>query len=73
MLDTPPRAGGGGMGDPPREGGGGMDPPGATRGGLILPGEIDNQAPPTMACPICSRNNFKTQTELEMHSAQCQI
>ena len=36
-----------------------------------FPGETNNSAPPTMACPICNRANFKTQTDLEVHSAQC--
>ena len=57
---TPPTRGDGGGG-----GGGG--------GPILAPGDIDNPAPPTMACPICGKDNFKTQTELEMHSAQCQI
>lgn len=40
-------------------------------GGILPPGEMNNSAPPTMACPICNRANFKTQTDLEVHSAQC--
>ncbi len=84
----PPRAVGGRLPDPPRAGGvggrlpepprAGITPPrgdggGGGGGGLILPGDIENPGPPTMACPICGKDNFKTQTDLEMHSAQCQI
>lgn len=36
-----------------------------------LPGEVPNTAPPTMACPLCGKDDFKTQTDLELHSAQC--
>ena len=78
MMDPFPRSGagmglggGGGIGGGGGGGGGGaiMDLPRPS--GLALPGDIDNPAPPTMACPICGRDNFKTQTELEVHSAQC--
>ena len=82
MMD-PPRAGGsGGSGlllDPPaRAGGGGgaggglggmMDP--SHRPGQSHQGEMEG--PPTIACPVCSRDNFKTLADLERHAAQCGI
>ena len=35
------------------------------------PGEIIDENPPAMACPLCGKCDFKTQTDLELHSAQC--
>ena len=37
----------------------------------VAPGEVFNEAPPSMACPLCGKSDFKTQTDLELHCAQC--
>ena len=37
----------------------------------VSPGEVMNKAPPSMACPICGQQEFQTQTDLELHCAQC--
>ncbi|XP_064395087.1 myosin-11-like isoform X2 [Halichondria panicea] len=52
-------------------------PPGSSQqlqfiqGEWVGPGEVVNQAPPSMACPICGQQNFHTQTDLELHCARC--
>ena len=33
--------------------------------------EVKNIAKPAMDCPICGRQDFTTQSELEVHCAQC--
>ena len=41
------------------------------QGEWVGPGEVVNQAPPSMACPICGQQNFHTQTDLELHCVRC--
>ena len=63
---------------------GAMGLPGGPPGGMGLPGgppgpgplvvmqdDLRDQTPPKMACPICSRADFKTTGELVQHSATC--
>ena len=40
-------------------------------GGILLPGDVQNTAKPTQSCPLCGKNDFTTQTELELHCAKC--
>ena len=49
----------------------GVPPLGATGLRYMAPGEIIDENPPAMACPLCGKADFKTQTDLELHSAQC--
>lgn len=37
----------------------------------VAPGDIVNTSRPEVACPLCGRNDFATQTDLEIHCAQC--
>lgn len=53
-------------------GGGGGGPAGGGQGpGWVAPGDVVNEKPPSMACPICNKADFRTQTDLEVHCAQC--
>ena len=40
-------------------------------GPWVAPGDVVNEKPPSMACPICNKADFRTQTDLEVHCAQC--
>lgn len=37
----------------------------------VAPGDVVNTSRPEVACPLCGRNDFATQTDLEIHCAQC--
>ena len=37
----------------------------------VAPGEVIDPTRPTESCPICGKADFKTQTDLEVHCAQC--
>lgn len=50
----------------------GQGPGDGGRPGHLLPmDDLHDQTPPTMACPICSRADFKTTGDLLRHSATC--
>ena len=37
-----------------------------------MPGNLNKMGAPIVeSCPICGRNGFKTQTDLEVHAAKC--
>lgn len=52
-------------------GGGGGPADGGQGPGWVAPGDVVNEKPPSMACPICNKADFRTQTDLEVHCAQC--
>ena len=37
----------------------------------VAPGDVVNTSRPEVACPLCGRNDFATQTDLEIHCARC--
>ena len=39
--------------------------------GWVAPGGMISENPPSMPCPNCNKADFRTQTDLEVHYAQC--
>lgn len=48
-----------------------IPPPRADGSNWVAPGDVVNTSRPEVACPLCGRNDFATQTDLEIHCAQC--